>query len=88
MQPEFHRLVDPIRVQLALVPGIVFDKQGGRIGFGGGFFYKLLPKMPQAFRLGLCFSAQISAAPLPLESHDVRLQALVTENEIIDTKAI
>ena len=43
--------------------------------------------MPKAFRMGLCYNAQISTTPLPLESYDVRLQALVTENELIDTKA-
>ena len=88
VKPECHQLYDPSRIDLAIVPGIVFDKQGGRIGFGGGYFDKLLPKMPRAFRLGTCYSAQLSATPLPLERHDVRLQAILTESAVIDTKAV
>jgi len=76
--------LNPAEVELALLPGIVFDPQGGRIGFGGGYFDRLLPQMPKAFRMGLAFSAQLSAAPLPLESHDVRMNALITEKEVLN----
>ena len=69
-------------------PASPLTGKGGRIGFGGGYFDRLLPKMPKAFRLGLAFSAQVlTDEPLPLESHDVRMHAIITENEIIDTKA-
>jgi len=83
VMPEFRCAADPADVQLALIPGIVFDRQGGRIGFGGGYFDRLLPKMPKAFRMALAFSAQLSGSPLPLESHDIRMHALVTEKEVI-----
>lgn len=86
IKPEFARPVEPHKIELALVPGIVFDRQGGRVGFGGGYFDRLLPKMPKAHRLGLGYAMQISAVPLPLESFDVRLHAIVTEKEIIHTK--
>jgi len=83
VQPEFRRLADPAAVELALIPGIAFDRRGGRIGFGGGYFDRLLPSMPKAFRIGLAFSAQVSTIFLPLEGHDVRMHALITEKEII-----
>jgi 5-formyltetrahydrofolate cyclo-ligase len=83
IQPEFRRPVDPQKIELALIPGIVFDRQGGRIGFGGGYFDRLLPKMPKAYHLGLAYSAQISTAPLPLESFDARLHAIATDKEIM-----
>src|SRR5258708_622149 len=84
VQPEFRRPVDPKAVELALVPGIVFDRQGGRIGFGGGYFDRLLPAMPKAFRLALAFTLQISAVPLPLEHFDMRMDTVVTEKETLD----
>jgi 5-formyltetrahydrofolate cyclo-ligase len=84
VQPEFRHLVDPEIVDLTLIPGIAFDRQGGRIGFGGGYFDRLLPKMPKAFRLALSFSAQMGATPLPLEKHDVRMQCIVTEKETLE----
>jgi 5-formyltetrahydrofolate cyclo-ligase len=83
--PEFRRAADPAAVSLALIPGIVFDRQGARIGFGGGYFDRLLPKMPAAYRMGLAFSVQISSAPLPLETFDIRMQCLVTEKECLET---
>jgi 5-formyltetrahydrofolate cyclo-ligase len=84
IQPEFRRLVNPAAIDLALLPGIAFDRRGGRLGFGGGYFDRLLLKMPKAFRLGLAFSAQVSAIPLPLESHDVRMHAVITEKEKLE----
>jgi 5-formyltetrahydrofolate cyclo-ligase len=83
--PEFRRPAKPSAVELALIPGIAFDRQGGRIGFGGGYFDRLLPKMPKAFRMALAYASQLSRTPLPMESHDVRMQQIVTENEIIVT---
>jgi 5-formyltetrahydrofolate cyclo-ligase len=83
VRPEFRRTADPAAIDLALIPGIVFDRQGGRIGFGGGYFDRLLPKMPNAFRLALAFSAQVLNDPFPLENHDIRMQAIVTEKETI-----
>jgi 5-formyltetrahydrofolate cyclo-ligase len=86
VQPEFRRLMAPADIELALVPGIAFDRQGGRLGFGGGYFDRLLPKMPKAFRLGLSFDAQIAQDPLPHESHDERLDAIITEKEVLETR--
>jgi 5-formyltetrahydrofolate cyclo-ligase len=86
VQTEFRRLVDPSEVELALIPGIVFDRQGGRIGFGGGYFDRLLPKMPRAFRMGLAFSAQVAQAPLPMENHDVAMQSLITEKDVLEMR--
>ena len=85
VQPEFRRLVDPSEVELVLVPGLVFDRRGGRIGFGGGYFDRLLPKMPEAVRLALAFDEQLSPDPLPLEPHDALVHAILTGKEIIDT---
>jgi len=82
--PEFIRPADPAQVELALVPGAAFDVQGGRLGFGRGYFDRLLAKTPKAIRIGLGFSAQISTIPLPLESYDVRLHAIITENETLN----
>ena len=83
VRPECHRLVDPSTIELAIIPGIAFDERGGRIGFGGGYFDRLLPKMPNAFRLAPAFSAQIATSPMPLENFDARMQALATEAELL-----
>ncbi len=86
VQPEFRRLVEPSRVELAIIPGIAFDRMGGRIGFGGGYFDRLLPRMPKAYRIALAFAAQVQNQALPLESHDVTMQSLLTEKETLDIR--
>lgn len=64
-------------IDLVLVPGLAFDRRGYRLGYGGGFYDRLLPRL-RAVRLGLAFAAQIVDC-LPSEAHDVRMTAVVTE---------
>ncbi|OGR89074.1 MAG: 5-formyltetrahydrofolate cyclo-ligase [Elusimicrobia bacterium RIFCSPLOWO2_01_FULL_59_12] len=84
--PCHVKRVIPMEIELVLVPGVAFDRQGGRIGLGGGYFDKLLDSMPNARRVGLAFSAQISKRPLPMAAHDIRMHAVVTEKEVIPVK--
>ncbi len=64
-----------------IVPGIVFDKLGHRIGFGKGTYDRLLEKSA-GLKIGVCFYCQISPTPLPRASHDVRMDILVTEEQV------
>lgn len=77
------REVDDISVfdiDLFLVPGIAFDRQGHRIGFGGGYFDRLLSAArPSAIKLGLAFDFQL-ASSLPRDSWDIPMDAIVTES--------
>jgi 5-formyltetrahydrofolate cyclo-ligase len=82
--PRFIRRVAPKEVDLALVPGVLFDRRGGRIGFGGGYFDKLLAQMQRATRIGLAFSFQVRKQALPREAHDIAMHAIVTEKEVIN----
>ena len=82
--PARRKITDPFEVELALVPGLVFDRQGGRLGRGGGHFDRLLPSMTNALRWGLAFSAQIHPEPLPLAAHDIPMHAIVTEEDLLE----
>jgi 5-formyltetrahydrofolate cyclo-ligase len=78
--------VQPSEIELALIPGTAFDRQGGRLGFGGGYFDRLLAEMSNARRLALAYSVQLHPWPLPLETHDVPMHLIVTEKEIISVQ--
>lgn len=66
-------------VQLLLVPGLAFDDEGHRIGYGRGFYDALLAKLPEeVFTVGVGFEAQMHL-PLPVEPHDWPVQALLSE---------
>lgn len=69
-------------VDVALVPGVAFDPHGGRLGHGGGHFDRLLATLEEhASLIGVAFSLQVVPF-LPLEDHDVRMDAVVTERAV------
>lgn len=71
--------IDPSVVDVAIVPGVVFDPRGGRIGQGGGHYDRLLPTLPEScVRIGVCFACQLVPS-VPLEAHDQRVDLVVTE---------
>lgn len=66
-------------IDLAIVPGLAFTREGVRLGRGGGYFDRWLPSLPaNVTTIGLAFDFQI-ADQLPEEKHDVRVSKVVTE---------
>jgi 5-formyltetrahydrofolate cyclo-ligase len=74
--------LEPGELDLVVVPAVVFDRRGHRLGYGAGYYDRFLPRCPRAFRLGLGFSLQM-VERLPEQAHDVRLQALATEKGVV-----
>ena len=72
-------------IQGLLVPGLVFNKNGRRLGKGKGFYDKTAAHY-QGLKVGICFEFQISSSPLPIESHDIVMDFLITENGLYDCK--
>ena len=78
--------VDGKEIDVVMLPGSVFDTEGGRLGYGGGYYDRFLVNdAPQACRIGLAFELQVVPV-VPLEPHDQRLDYLVTEKRTITTK--
>ncbi|MBK6393476.1 MAG: 5-formyltetrahydrofolate cyclo-ligase [Betaproteobacteria bacterium] len=70
-------------IDWVLVPGIAFDRMGGRLGYGGGYYDRLLPVLPaRAARVAGAFSAQIVDA-VPSAPHDITMDTVVTEAEVV-----
>ncbi|DAC73304.1 MAG TPA: 5-formyltetrahydrofolate cyclo-ligase [Thermoplasmata archaeon] len=72
-------------VNLFIIPGVVFDLHGNRIGHGFGYYDRLLQKKNAANTLGLAFELQI-VERIPAEKHDVMVETIVTEDRIIRCK--
>jgi 5-formyltetrahydrofolate cyclo-ligase len=72
------------KIDLIIVPGVGFDKQGHRIGHGKGYYDNLL-KNSEAPTIGLAFEFQI-IKNIPIERHDVPIDKIVTEKRLIDCK--
>jgi 5,10-methenyltetrahydrofolate synthetase len=70
-------------IDWVLVPGIAFDRMGGRLGYGGGYYDRLLPVLPaRAARVAGAFSAQIVDA-VPSAPHDITMDTVVTEADVV-----
>jgi len=81
--PDRATLVSPEKIDIAVMPGSVFDIYGGRLGYGGGYYDRFLANAaPQALRIGLAFELQL-VARVPLEPHDQSLNILITEKRIV-----
>lgn len=65
-------------IEFALVPGLAFDERGGRLGYGGGFYDRLLTGL-QAVRVTAAFSVQVVEA-VPMSEHDQYVDLIVTED--------
>ena len=72
-------------IGLVLVPGIVFDKEGHRIGYGFGYYDKFLKKVPKAIKIGLAFDFQV-VDKIPREIHDVPVDMVVTEKGVLECR--
>lgn len=70
-------LVAPEEIELALIPGVAFDRQGFRLGYGGGYFDRLLPRLA-AETVGVTY-ARFVCDRLPHTPHDGRVHRILTE---------
>ncbi len=80
---EFIREVSPKEVDLFLVPGVAFDPEGHRVGYGGGYYDRLLRELETECLIGLCFELQI-VDKVPRAAHDVAVKRIITEERIIE----
>lgn len=68
-------LVAPQEIDLLLVPGVAFTAAGDRLGYGGGFYDRYIPRCTRARVLALAFAEQL-LPELPTEPHDLRVPVL------------
>ena len=80
------RRVEPTALDVVLVPGVAFDRRGARLGYGKGYYDRLLRRArPDTLKLGIAFECQLFPE-IPTLDHDVLLDAVVTERSIYDCR--
>lgn len=80
--PALTEIVDPAEIEAVLVPGLAWDRRGGRLGRGAGYYDRLFAHDAwRGFRCGVFFAFQEVPA-VPTEPWDVPLHAVVTEREV------
>jgi 5-formyltetrahydrofolate cyclo-ligase len=81
MEPVPYKRVS--KIDLLVVPGIAFDKKGYRLGYGKGYYDRLLSGK-RTFSIGLAYSFQL-LENLPHDRYDKRLNAIASEDGICYT---
>lgn len=76
----------PEDLDIIIVPGLVFTRDGYRIGYGGGYYDSFLAEHgSSSLKVGLCYS-QFLVDEIPIEEHDIAVDIIITEKEIIYTQ--
>ena len=87
-EPVAWEAVDPQSVDLVVVPGMAFDRRGGRLGYGKGYYDRILATCrATCSEIGVGYAWQVIDGDLPLSSHDVRMDLLVTDGGVVDCRA-
>jgi len=66
------------RMDIILAPGVAFDKRGGRLGRGGGYYDRLLRKAGKVLKIGICFREQL-VKKVPMKAHDVKVDRVISD---------
>lgn len=82
-KPECLRPRDPRDIDLVVVPGVAFDKEGNRLGYGGGYYDRFLSKLRgDCCFVALCYQLQIRDE-VYTEVHDQPVHMVITEEQVI-----
>jgi 5-formyltetrahydrofolate cyclo-ligase len=82
-EPVSGLRVEPSALDVVVVPGVAFDRRGGRVGYGAGFYDRLLGKVrDDTFTVAVAFGLQV-VDRVPAGGTDRRVDAIVTEREVI-----
>lgn len=85
--PAHCELADLAEIDFILLPGVAFGRDGSRLGYGGGFYDKLIARLPhQPVLVAAAFSLQLVEG-IPQEATDRKVDWLITENETIHCAA-
>lgn len=77
-EPTGELFTDYADIDFIVVPGVAFDRNGNRLGRGKGYYDRLLPRIPSAYKAGICFPFQL-VEKVPAEPFDIRMDEIITQ---------
>lgn len=82
----YKRVLDPKEIDVAVIPGLAFDRNLNRLGYGAGYYDRFLPSLNEdATKIGIAYDMQMTDA-LPADPHDIPMDYIITESGIIYLK--
>lgn len=76
---------DPEDIDTIILPMLGFDRTGGRIGYGAGYYDRFLEKHPGLRKIGIAYGCQ-EAEKIPVEENDIFMDLIITEDGVVFTK--
>jgi 5-formyltetrahydrofolate cyclo-ligase len=90
LEPGPFRLLEPVgelvplsTIDVVLVPGLVFDRNGGRLGYGAGYYDRVLAHYDKP-RVGFCYRFQLVDDELALAPHDRPMTAIAHDEGVYE----
>nr|WP_312576777.1 5-formyltetrahydrofolate cyclo-ligase [Sedimentibacter sp.] len=86
LEPKKEKIipVDPVEFDLIIVPGVTFDKKLNRIGFGKGYYDRILVKKRNDVKaIAIAYEFQI-LDEIPSEEHDIKMDMIITEENVYE----
>ncbi len=84
LQQGNFNILEPItqeykgNIDIIFVPGLAFDKQGIRLGYGAGFYDRFLQQNPSSLKIGVCYHEAILES-IPKEDHDIAMDFVLSD---------
>ena len=82
VRKDLRKIIEPEKINCVIVPGAAFDLNFNRLGLGGGYYDKFLPRAVNAKKIALAYDFQIVDA-VPTEPHDFKVDIIITEKRIV-----
>ncbi|SEF90380.1 5-formyltetrahydrofolate cyclo-ligase [Caloramator fervidus] len=84
LEPKTFEVIDKNDIDIVIVPGVAFSKDGFRLGYGAGYYDRFLCDY-KGLKIGICYSFQLLDDVFQQE-HDVIMNCIITEEQIIEVK--
>jgi 5-formyltetrahydrofolate cyclo-ligase len=89
LEPANGEAVAPGEIDVVATPGVAFDRTGRRVGYGGGFYDRLIARLrSEAATVGIAFGMQLLEEDLPGGSFDLGVDSVVTESDTVRCRAL
>lgn len=87
LEPNTDKKIDKHEIDCIVIPGVCFDRQLNRIGFGKGYYDRYLQDM-DVMKVGLCFEEQIMNGIIETDEYDIKMNQIITDQKIYECRNI
>ena len=71
------------KIDLIITPGVAFDRNKNRVGFGGGYYDRFFLKHPESKKIAIAFEEQIIEEGIEIDEFDMKVDNIITEKGVI-----